>query len=115
MGMDVPMESGEEEIAALREQLRQVKGRVEHLRRIGLEQSRSLAVSVPELEAAVELSLKVSAFWPPPPAAAVFLRSVRSIEMWRGLGFESDFYFYFLNFFLHNFFVTDIGMLRKLR
>jgi hypothetical protein len=35
--MDVPMESGEEEIAALREQLRQVKRRVEHLRRIGLD------------------------------------------------------------------------------
>ncbi|KAG0625595.1 hypothetical protein M758_2G067100 [Ceratodon purpureus] len=58
--MDVPMESGEDEIAALREQLRQVQGRAEHLRRIGHEQSRSLAVSVPELEAAVELSLKVA-------------------------------------------------------
>ena len=63
--MEVPMESGEEEVVALREQLRQVQGRVEHLRRIGLEQSRSLAVTVPELEAAVELSLKVSAFGPP--------------------------------------------------
>lgn len=54
------MEGGEEEIVALREQLRQVQGKVEHLRRIGLEQSRSLAVTVPDLETAVELSLKVA-------------------------------------------------------
>lgn len=54
------MEGGEEEILALREQLRIVQSKVEHLRRIGLEQSRSLAVTVPDLETAVELSLKVS-------------------------------------------------------
>lgn len=59
MEAPVAMEGGEDEILALREQLRQVQGRVEHLRRIGVEQSRSLAVTVPDLEAAVELSLKV--------------------------------------------------------
>ena len=32
----------------------------------------------------------MSAFWPF-PAVVVFLRSVRPIEMWWGLGFESDF------------------------
>jgi hypothetical protein len=52
-------------------------------------------VPVPKLEAAIELSLKVSAFWPP-PAAAVFLQSVRPIEVWRGLGFESDFIYLFI-------------------
>ncbi|KAG0595688.1 hypothetical protein M758_UG188600 [Ceratodon purpureus] len=41
----------------------EVQGRAGHLRRIGHEQSRSLAISVLELEAAVELSLKGSAFW----------------------------------------------------
>jgi hypothetical protein len=54
-------------------------------------------VPVPELEVVVEFSLKVSAFWPP-PAAAVFLQSVRPIEVWRGLGFESDFIYLYLNF-----------------
>lgn len=49
-----------DEILALREQLRQVQGKVEHLRRVGWEQSRSLAVTVPHLNSAVELSLKVS-------------------------------------------------------
>lgn len=57
--MDVSMGGGEEEIVALREQLRHLQNKVEHLRRTGLEQSRSLAVTVPDLEAAVELSLKV--------------------------------------------------------
>lgn len=55
------VDAGEEDVLALREQLRHVQGKVEHLRRVGREQSRSLAVSVPELEAAVELSLKVPA------------------------------------------------------
>lgn len=59
--MEVPMEpEAADEIMALREQLRQVQGKVEHLRRVGWEQSRSLAVTVPHLNSAVELSLKVS-------------------------------------------------------